>query len=615
MRDVTTRLRECGVLDRRIFPGFALLCGVAIGGPACGTTSSDDSGDAPGGSSQGGFGGTPAAGGATSGTGTGGASSGGVSGASTGGASMGGAATGGVAGDASTGGASGTGFGGASGSNDVGGATSGGANPGGTSSGGARGGTAGSSGGAASGGTAGAAGRGESSGASGAAGKGGSGGGPQGPAVAFPGAEGFGANARGGRGGEVCHVTTLADSGAGSLRDCVSRANRTVVFDVSGWINLSSNLGVTQNNITIAGQTAPGGGIGVRGRKFSIGGRDVVVRFLRIRRGILATSDRDDAMSISSAAENVIVDHCSVAFGTDETLSMPGDEGQGPRNLTLQWSIVAWGLQRNNHSAGSLLTSNQTTIHHTLWAFNKTRNPRGRSEEAGTRGQGGHLDWVNNVIYGWNAPDPVGESMGWSISHDPYILAGTSNGMHAANAVGNYFISRRSASYAFHNGTSNFRLYPSNNVLDGNANGMLDSSKTGNDMIEGSPTIINARIASPEVATDTPRAAYDRVMAGVGAILPQRDQADALLVSQVQAQTGNLIQSEQDLVALGVGDSGYGTLAQATRPAGFDTDLDGMPNAWESANGLNPNDAADRNGDTDADGYTNLEEYLNSLVS
>jgi hypothetical protein len=518
-----------------------------------------------------------------------------------------------------TGGASGSATGGASGSNDSGGASSGGTGPGGASSGGTSGGSGGnaagaaSGGGGASGGTAG--GKGGGSGASGAAGKGGSGGGgPQGPAVAFPGAEGFGANARGGRGGNVCHVTTLADSGAGSLRDCVSQANRTVVFDVSGWINLSSNLGVTQNNITIAGQTAPGGGIGVRGRKFSIGGRDIVVRFLRIRRGILVTTDRDDAMSIGSAAENVIVDHCSVAYGTDETLSMPGDEGQGPRNLTLQWSIVAWGLQRNNHSAGSLLTSNQTTIHHTLWAFNKTRNPRGRSEEAGTRGQGGHLDWVNNVIYGWNAPDPVGESMGWSISHDPYILAGTSNGMHAANAVGNYFISRRSASYAFHNGTSNFRLYPSNNILDGNANGMLDSSKTGNDMIEGSPTIITARLASPQVTTDTPRAAYDRVIAGVGAILPQRDQADALLVSQVQAQTGNLIQSEQDLVSLGVADSGYGALAQATRPAGFDTDQDGMPNAWETANGFDPNDAADRNGDADADGYTNLEEYLNSLV-
>ncbi len=319
-------------------------------------------------------------------------------------------------------------------------------------------------------------------------------------------------------------------------------------------------------------------------------------------------------MTISSASDNTIVDHCSVAYGTDETLSMPGDEGIGPHNLTLQWSIVAWGLQRNNHSAGSLFTSNQTTIHHCLWAFNKTRNPRARSELPETRGMGGPLDWVNNVIYGWNAPDPVGESMGWSISHDPFILAGTSNGQHQANAVGNYFISARSASYAFHNGTSNFSLYVANNILDGNANGMLDSSKTGNDMINGSPTILAQRLPAPMVTTDPARTAYDRVLAGVGATVPMRDQADTLLVSQVQSQTGILIQSEQDLVSLGVGDSGYGTLPSATRPAGFDTDRDGMPDAWETANGLNPNDATDRNGDADRDGYTNLEEYLNSLV-
>jgi hypothetical protein len=432
--------------------------------------------------------------------------------------------------------------------------------------------------------------------------------------VAFPGAEGFGKDARGGRGGSVCHVTTLADSGAGSLRDCVSQPNRTVVFDVGGWIDLSSNLGITQDNITVAGQTAPGGGIGIRGRKFSIGGSHVVVRFLRIRRGIMITTDRDDAMSISSDASDVIVDHCSVSYGTDETLSMPGDEGRGPRNLTLQWSIVAWGLQRDNHSAGALLTSNQTTIHHTLWAFNKTRNPRGRSEEASNRQQGGHLDWVNNVIYAWNAQDPVGEERGFSLSYDPFILGGTENGMHRANAVGNYFIARRSASYAFHNGTSNFSLYFADNLLDGNANGMLDSSKTGTDMVEGSPTMLNARIDGPLVTTDTPRAAYDKVLAGVGATLPLRDEPDTLLVEQVSGQTGNLIQNETDLVALGIGDSGYGVLPDAARPSGFDTDGDGMPDAWETANGLDPSDAADRNADADGDAYTNLEEYLNSLV-
>ena len=119
--------------------------------------------------------------------------------------------------------------------------------------------------------------------------------------------------------------------------------------------------------------------------------------------------------------------------------------------------------------------------------------PARRSELPATRGQGGPLDWVNNVIYGWNAPDPVGESMGWSISHDPFILAGTSNGQHEANAVGNYFISGAARATRFTTARRTSACTPSNNILDGNANGMLDSSKTGNDMIEGSPTILTAR--------------------------------------------------------------------------------------------------------------------------
>jgi hypothetical protein len=224
------------------------------------------------------------------------------------------------------------------------------------------------------------------------------------------------------------------------------------------------------------------------------------------------------------------------------------------------------------------------------------------------------VDWVNNVVYGWNARDPVGEALGFSLSYDPFILAGTSNGRHSANAVGNYFIAARAAGFGFDNGTSNFSLFFSDNLLDGNANGLLDVSKNGTDMISGTVTMLGQRLPGPTVTTDGPRTAYDRVLAGVGVSFPARDQADLLLVRQVANQTGILIQSELDLVAEGVGDQGYGTLASVARPAGFDTDGDGMPNEWELAHGLNINDAADRNGDADGDGYTNLEEYLNALV-
>jgi len=434
---------------------------------------------------------------------------------------------------------------------------------------------------------------------------------PAGEQLAFPGAEGFGRLARGGRGGDVCHVTNLEDAGAGSFRDCVSAGNRTVVFDVGGWITLASGLGITADRLTIAGQTAPGGGIGLRGQKLSIGGSDVVVRFLRVRRGILVTEDRNDTLTVSSAASNVILDHCSVAFGTDENFSMPGDEAVGPRDFTVQWSIVAFGLQRNNHSAGSLLTASNTTLHHNIYAFNKTRNPKARSED------GRPLDFVNNVVYGWNAPDPYGEANGWSISGHPFIMGDTSNGMHYANAVGNAFVSHgaRSASQAFVSGGTNdagvptFNLYFEDNLLDGNANGVLDAAQTDWSMV-GTATRLDQRIAAPQVCTDDVLTAYERVLALAGASVPARDELEEGLVASIRAQGGILIQDESDL---GLGADGYGTLAAGTAPA--DTDADGMPDAWERGRGLDARDPADRNGDDDGDGYTNLEEYLNQLAA
>jgi hypothetical protein len=423
--------------------------------------------------------------------------------------------------------------------------------------------------------------------------------------LAFPGAEGFGRLARGGRGGAVCHVTTLADAGPGSLRDCVSAGDRTVVFDVSGWITLESNLGITVDRITLAGQTSPGGGIGVRGQKLSIGASDIVMRFMRVRRGIVQTSDRNDAMAVSSKSNRVIIDHCSIGFGTDENLSMPGDEGVGPRHLTVQWTVVAWGLQRNNHSAGSLLTANGTTVHHSVYAFNGTRNPKARSQD------GQVLDFVNNVIYGWNAPDPVGEEMGWDISKQAFLLADTANGEHRANAVGNYFIAHgeRAAEQAFSSGSKNeagvptFKLYFEDNLLDGNANGMLDASKSDWSMV-GTAEQLPQRLAAPQVCTHKAQQGYEHVLSYVGASVPARDEVDTALVQAIRTQAGKKIQDESELQ---LGAQGYGELAQGSAPE--DSDGDGMPDAWESARGV-----TDGTADDDGDGYTNLEEYLNELA-
>jgi pectate lyase len=428
---------------------------------------------------------------------------------------------------------------------------------------------------------------------------------------AFPGAEGFGRMSRGGRGADVCHVTTLADAGPGSLRSCLSGAGRTVVFEVGGWITLATNL-LVYSNVTIAGQTAPGGGIGIRGRTVIVSGFNVVMRYLRIRHGTLVNTSREDSLIITSGVENVIVDHCSVGFGIDENMSLPGDEPTGPRNVTVQWTINGYALQQTNHSAGSLLTANGTTIHHTLWALNKTRNPRARTAP------GAVLDWVNNVVYGWDAPHPYGEAQGWSLSADPFMLANTGTGKHAANAVGNVFVSLRPAEQGFvaamagADGTPAFDLHFADNLLDGNANGVFDMSKSDWSMVAQPTAALPERLPAPEVTTDPAAAAFERVLAGAGATLPARDEVDARLVAHARAQTGGLITTEADLAAEGVGAEGYGALAPGEPPA--DTDRDGMPDEWEIARGLDPADRADRNADPDGDGYTALEDYLNGLV-
>jgi hypothetical protein len=433
------------------------------------------------------------------------------------------------------------------------------------------------------------------------------------PVLAFPGAEGFGRFARGGRAGTVCHVTSLDDTGPGTLRECVARSNVTIVFEVGGWITLANRLVIAGENVTIAGQTAPGGGIGVRGRQVTITGSNLVVRFVRFRRGTVTSTGDEDTLILASSAHDLILDHCSVGFGLDETFSVPGDEPTGPRNLTVQWSIIAYSLQLTNHSAGSLFVGNDTSVHHTLWALNKTRNPRARTAE------GAVLDWVNNVTFGWDARHEYGEEQGWNLSHHPFIMANSGTaGSHYANAVGNVFVSLRSADYAFVGGFTNpegvpaFNLHFADNVLDGDADGAFAATKSDFDMVAAPATRLLERLEAPEVTTQPAIEAFDRVLAGAGATLPERDEVDALTVSHARNQTGVLITTEADLALEGVTNDGYGTLAPGEAPA--DGDRDGMPDAWESARSLDPSNAADGALDPNGDGVTNLEDYLNSLA-
>jgi pectate lyase len=387
--------------------------------------------------------------------------------------------------------------------------------------------------------------------------------------AAFPGAEGFGAQATGGRGGEVYHVTNLDDSGPGSFRDAVSRGPRIVVFDVGGYIALASPLHVA-SDITIAGQTAPGDGVATRGYQVSFSDSDnVVVRHMRFRHGLTPDQNRD-AVTMDGAS-NVVFDHVSASWGRDENFSI-----NNSTNITVQYSIISEGL--DPHSCGGLVQSDGVTLSHNLYAHNKTRNPKSK----------GRLQYVNSVIYNWGS--------------DGYIL-GDSAGISNANAVGNYFVKGPSTTGApFTRANANYHIYASGNYYDDDVDGQLDGRPT-TDADLGPATIESEPFDFPAVTTQTAQQAYDTVLAEAGASL-SRDAIDTRLVADVENRTGAIITDPQSV-------GGFGTLRGGTPPS--DTDRDGMPDAWEGARGLNPADPSDA-GDTDATGYTNVERYLNELA-
>lgn len=398
--------------------------------------------------------------------------------------------------------------------------------------------------------------------------------------LAFPSAEGFGRFATGGRGGTVYHVTNLNDSGPGSFRDAVSVANRTVVFDVGGIIRISTRI-IVKNNITIAGQTAPGGGICIYGNGLSFSNaNNTIVRHIRIRMGINGDSGKD-AIALARG-HNMIFDHVSVSWGRDGTFDVNPDPGVEIENITIQNCIIAQGLE--THSTGGLMqTTGGISALRNLYIDNNTRNPKVK----------GINQFVNNVVYNWI----VGA----------YIL-GDSEGPSAANVSNNYFINGPSTtSAAFTRGNLNFHIYASNNFQDSNRDGVLNGAVIPQSGY-GTVSWETQPYAYPTVTQLSAVAAYNYVLANAGASI-RRDQVDARLITELTSlgRLGQTISNENNAPM-----SGPGTIAGGTAPA--DTDQDGMPNSWETTYGLNPNNASDRNGDTDADGYTNLEEYLAGLV-
>ncbi|MCH5230830.1 MAG: fibronectin type III domain-containing protein [Muribaculaceae bacterium] len=432
--------------------------------------------------------------------------------------------------------------------------------------------------------------------------------------LAFPGAEGFGRYTLGARAvanPEIYHVTNLNDNGTGSFRDAVSKEGRIIVFDVCGTIQLKSPLVVKGNN-TILGQTAPGEGVQVYGERVSFSGaNNLIVRHMRFRMGVKGT-DGADACGVANGTD-MIFDHLSVLWGRDETFSISWDnKNNRPANITIQNSIMGQGLQ--SHSCGGLIqTIGGVTLYRNLYIENKTRNPKVK----------GLNQFVNNVVYNWGnggcyiQSDSEGDS--WADIENNYFMKGPWNG----------------ATAPFSRGIETFRYYGAGNYYDDNKDGVLNghemsvdemSGKEGGtapystyfpslDALNGNITDYNKTASEaiqliPEISEKLSAAdAYEWILKYAGP-LPVRDDVDQYIIDEMASYglegTKNGITTEATLPH-----KGTGVISGGVKP--LDSDNDGIPDEWETANGLNPNDPSDAV-KLNAQGYTNIEAYSHTIT-
>jgi len=459
---------------------------------------------------------------------------------------------------------------------------------------------------------------------------------PQAKIPAFPGAEGGGAFSFGGRGGKVYVVSTLADSGPGSFREaCEQGGARTIVFNVAGIIRLKSPVIIRAPYITIAGQTAPGDGVCIAGESVWIDTHDVVIRYMRFRRGGTDVTRRDDGLG-GNPVGNIIIDHVSASWGLDENMSLyrhvydrNGEKQQKlpTVNITIQNSIFSEALDTYNHSFGSTIGGLNSTFMRNLWANNISRNP--------SIGMYGDFGFVNNVIFNW-----------WNRSAD----GGDNNSLF--NFINNYYKpgpitpldkpiahrilkpeSGRSPDKKMLFG----RAYVNGNIVEGNERVTKNNWDGGiqiGDMADAGRYSDSIRADKPfpmaKVVTIPASDAYNYVLANAGAALPRRDAVDNRIIEEVR--TGKIVYKEGGKTGVGkefikrrLPEDSYkqGIISDISQVGGYpeykgtpykDSDKDGIPDEWEKKQGLNPKDPKDALLDSGKGGYTNIENYLNSVV-
>jgi hypothetical protein len=463
---------------------------------------------------------------------------------------------------------------------------------------------------------------------------------PQAKIPAFPGAQGGGRFTFGGRGGKVYEVTSLADSGPGTLRwACEQAGPRIIVFNVAGIIHLKSPIIVKAPYISIEGQSAPGDGICVAGESFWVNTHDVVIRYMRFRRGATDVGRRDDALG-GNPVGNIMVDHTSTSWGLDENMSMyrhmydPGDgstpKKDGTVNITIQNSISAEGLDTYNHAFGSTMGGENCTLVRNLWADNTGRNP--------SIGWNGIFNFVNNVIFNWQhrSLDGGDYTALYNIINNYYKPGPATDPGQIQYRILKPESGRSKLPYKVFG-----RAYVHGNIVDGHPKVTKDNWDGGVQMEGVKGDLLpydSARKYFPDMKVERPfpmapvqvmsaQQAYAYVLANVGATLPHRDAVDKRVIEQVRTGKIDYLKNfDADTVyqfkyrRMGRDSYKKGIITTVAEVGGYpaykgtpykDSDKDGMPDAWETSYGLNPHDAADALKDPDGDGYTNIEEYLN----
>jgi hypothetical protein len=438
--------------------------------------------------------------------------------------------------------------------------------------------------------------------------------------IAFPGAEGFGKYTTGGRGGKVYVVTNLNDKGAGSFREAAeAKENRIIVFALSGTIHLDTKLSI-KGNVTIAGHSAPGDGICIADNSVGFGGDNIIVRYMRFRMGdkyqkggMVDGNGGDDAFG-GTRRKNIIIDHCSMSWSTDEVFSFYAGD-----STTIQWNIITEPLNYSyhfetgdkdyeHHGFGGIWGGAHTSAHHNLFAHCNNRNPR----FDGIRNAKTELvDYCNNVIYNWGGNNIyAGEGGDYNLVNN-YFKYGPETNERTKYRIVNPGNKLPQISFG--------KFYVDGNYVDGSpevtANNYL-GVHMGNDGTEQDKkqSVIDKPHASVTIKMESAKKAFESVMSWVGASY-RRDTMDARIINDVKNRTGRFIDVQ--------GGYPHGTdyaltlnawPALKSIPASADADNDGMPDEWEIANGLNPKDQSDASQYKAAGLYTNIEVYINTIL-